>query len=284
MADVAVAELPPLAPAPASADAAQQQEPEQQQPAGAPPEHSLLPAEPAAVPAGAPDAEAQAAAAAAQAPGATATAAVAPDAAAPAGPAPAPAVEGAAVEVQRTPQNLTFNWIGNPEDEVGRSTSPCTAGAPHSCTPRRRASLRPRGTGATCQRRAAHAPPQPHTRALPAAPPLRAPAPPRAPGAPVVFKHARARAPPPTPKGDYQHYSSFQFCDQRYDVGDHVYLIPEDPGAPMYLARIVNAFEDARAEGSERLCIQVRAPARARARPRAAAAARRGAAARVGML
>ncbi|KIY95613.1 hypothetical protein MNEG_12348 [Monoraphidium neglectum] len=60
----------------------------------------------------------------------------------------------------------------------------------------------------------------------------------------------------PEDEGDYQYYSSFQFCDNRYDVGDHVYLIPEDVAAPLYLARIINAFEDSKAEGSERLCIQ----------------------------
>jgi hypothetical protein len=36
-----------------------------------------------------------------------------------------------------------------------------------------------------------------------------------------------------------------------------VYLTPEDPGAPLYLARIINAFEDTLQQGGDRLCIEV---------------------------
>jgi hypothetical protein len=44
-----------------------------------------------------------------------------------------------------------------------------------------------------------------------------------------------------------------------YTIGDHVYLLPEDEGSPLYIARIVRAFEDANAPDSDRLCIEVRA-------------------------
>jgi hypothetical protein len=37
-----------------------------------------------------------------------------------------------------------------------------------------------------------------------------------------------------------------------------VYLIPEDTGTPLYLARITSAYEDTCAVGSDRLCIEVR--------------------------
>jgi hypothetical protein len=59
-------------------------------------------------------------------------------------------------------------------------------------------------------------------------------------------------------------------------VGDHVYLIAEDAAAPLYLTRIVGAFEDLRAEGSERLCIEARARARAGGGRGAATSARVG--------
>jgi hypothetical protein len=36
-----------------------------------------------------------------------------------------------------------------------------------------------------------------------------------------------------------------------------VFLTPEDPGAPLYLARLISAYEDTRAEGGDRLCIEV---------------------------
>jgi hypothetical protein len=62
---------------------------------------------------------------------------------------------------------------------------------------------------------------------------------------------------PAAPQGHLFYYTSFSFCDAPYAVGEFVYLIPEEVGAPLYLARIVSAFEDTAAEGSERLCIQV---------------------------
>ncbi|GBF98497.1 GATA type zinc finger transcription factor family [Raphidocelis subcapitata] len=57
--------------------------------------------------------------------------------------------------------------------------------------------------------------------------------------------------------GPRTHYRAFSFCSTHYTVGDHVYLIPEDPSAPLYLARIISAFEDASQEGGDRLCIEV---------------------------
>jgi hypothetical protein len=61
-----------------------------------------------------------------------------------------------------------------------------------------------------------------------------------------------------TPEGDRVYFSSFQFCQTKYQVGDHVYLLPEDEGAPLYIAKILKAFEDTTAEEGERLCIEVR--------------------------
>jgi hypothetical protein len=92
----------------------------------------------------------------------------------------------------------------------------------------------------------------------------------------------RTLAPHPRNQGERQHYSSFQFCDHRYEVGDHAYLIPEDAAEPLFLARIVDAFEDLRAEGSERLCIEARSRAlwAAAARGGGARDRRRGARAR----
>ena len=61
-----------------------------------------------------------------------------------------------------------------------------------------------------------------------------------------------------TQEGDRVYFSSFQFCQTKYQVGDHVYLLPEDEGAPLYIAKILKAFEDTTAEEGERLCIEVR--------------------------
>lgn len=83
----------------------------------------------------------------------------------------------------------------------------------------------------------------------------------------ILAMDLAAAAPPPSltfawlgepkPDGDYQFYHSFQFCNTTYVIGDHVYLTPEDPGAPLYLARIIHAFEDAQQQGGDRLCIEV---------------------------
>jgi hypothetical protein len=61
------------------------------------------------------------------------------------------------------------------------------------------------------------------------------------------------------PAGTLLYYQSFQFCNVTYTAGDHVYLTPEDPGTPLYLARIISAFEDTQQQGGDRLCIEVRA-------------------------
>lgn len=61
----------------------------------------------------------------------------------------------------------------------------------------------------------------------------------------------------PLQDGHLLYYTSFQFCNTTYTIGDHVYLTPEDPGAPLYLARIITAFEDAQQQGGDRLCVEV---------------------------
>jgi len=53
------------------------------------------------------------------------------------------------------------------------------------------------------------------------------------------------------------YFDSFQFCNTVYVIGDHVYLLPEDEGSPLYIARILRAFEDPSAPDSDRLCIEV---------------------------
>eukprot|EP00877_Chromochloris_zofingiensis_P007578 jgi/Chrzof1/3073/Cz12g10210.t1 len=55
-------------------------------------------------------------------------------------------------------------------------------------------------------------------------------------------------------------YNSFQFCNESYACGDYVYLLPEDEGSPLYIAKILKAFEDASAPDTERLCIEVGMP------------------------
>jgi len=59
------------------------------------------------------------------------------------------------------------------------------------------------------------------------------------------------------PAGPLLYYQSFQFCSVTYTTGDHVYLTPEHPGTPLYLARIISAFEDTQQQGGDRLCIEV---------------------------
>ncbi|KAI8470082.1 MAG: hypothetical protein J3K34DRAFT_521647 [Monoraphidium minutum] len=55
------------------------------------------------------------------------------------------------------------------------------------------------------------------------------------------------------------YFEAFQFCNTRYSTGDHVFLLPEDEGAPLYIARILRAFEDPRAPEPDRLCIEASA-------------------------
>ncbi|KAI8470406.1 MAG: hypothetical protein J3K34DRAFT_458897 [Monoraphidium minutum] len=95
-------------------------------------------------------------------------------------------------------------------------------------------------------------------------------APPAAPGDPAAAAAAAGAAPgapsltfawlgEPSPDagGGLLFYGAFQFCGVTYGVGDHVYLTPEDAGAPLYLARITAAFEDTGQQGGDRLCVEV---------------------------
>lgn len=59
-------------------------------------------------------------------------------------------------------------------------------------------------------------------------------------------------------QGERTYYSSFLFCDALYRLGDSVALLPEEPGTPPFLAKILRAFEDDTVDApSERLCIEV---------------------------
>ena len=53
------------------------------------------------------------------------------------------------------------------------------------------------------------------------------------------------------------YYTAFDFCGVIYSVGEFVYLTPENAEAPLYLARVISAFEDTRQAGGDRLCIEV---------------------------
>jgi hypothetical protein len=91
-----------------------------------------------------------------------------------------------------------------------------------------------------------------------------APAAPAAAGAAPSLTFAWLGDPSPDAGGLLLYYQSFQFCATTYAVGDHVYLTPEDQGAPLYLARITAAFEDTQQQGGDRLCVEVRRHALAR--------------------
>jgi hypothetical protein len=84
------------------------------------------------------------------------------------------------------------------------------------------------------------------------------PAAPAAAGAAPSLTFAWLGDPSPDAGGLLLYYQSFQFCATTYAVGDHVYLTPEDKGAPLYLARITAAFEDTQQQSSDRLCVEVR--------------------------
>ncbi|KIY94336.1 hypothetical protein MNEG_13627 [Monoraphidium neglectum] len=84
-----------------------------------------------------------------------------------------------------------------------------------------------------------------------------APAAPAAAGAAPSLTFAWLGDPSPDAGGLLLYYQSFQFCATTYAVGDHVYLTPEDQGAPLYLARITAAFEDTQQQGGDRLCVEV---------------------------
>ncbi|GBF97254.1 hypothetical protein Rsub_09945 [Raphidocelis subcapitata] len=61
----------------------------------------------------------------------------------------------------------------------------------------------------------------------------------------------------PSPDGSLMYYTAFDFCGVNYTIGEFVFLTPENPEAPLYLARVISAFEDARQTGGDRLCIEV---------------------------
>ncbi|GBG00163.1 hypothetical protein Rsub_12982 [Raphidocelis subcapitata] len=52
------------------------------------------------------------------------------------------------------------------------------------------------------------------------------------------------------------YFEAFQFCNASYSVGDHVCLLPEEEGSPLYVARILRAYEDPNAPEADRLCIE----------------------------
>jgi hypothetical protein len=58
-------------------------------------------------------------------------------------------------------------------------------------------------------------------------------------------------------RGTRTHYRCFQLADTQYQKGDYVYLLPEEQDAPMYIARLLDAFEDAGASDQDKLCIEV---------------------------
>ncbi|WIA14550.1 hypothetical protein OEZ85_003067 [Tetradesmus obliquus] len=53
-------------------------------------------------------------------------------------------------------------------------------------------------------------------------------------------------------------YSSFNFAGEPYALGDCVYLLPEEEGAPSYIAKLMRAWEDTAAADAEKLIIEVR--------------------------
>lgn len=59
-------------------------------------------------------------------------------------------------------------------------------------------------------------------------------------------------------QGSRIHYDSFNFADELYLLGDCVYLLPEEEGAPPYIARLLKAWEDTVAPEPEKLVIEVR--------------------------
>jgi hypothetical protein len=63
---------------------------------------------------------------------------------------------------------------------------------------------------------------------------------------------------PGAQEGAHIHYASFNFAGQHYALGECVYLLPEEEGAPPYIARLVRAYEDTTAKEVERLVIEVR--------------------------
>jgi hypothetical protein len=59
-------------------------------------------------------------------------------------------------------------------------------------------------------------------------------------------------------EGSRIYYSSFNFSGEPYALGDCVYLLPEEEGAPPYIAKLMRAWEDTAAVDAEKLIIEVR--------------------------
>jgi hypothetical protein len=59
-------------------------------------------------------------------------------------------------------------------------------------------------------------------------------------------------------EGSRIYYSSFNFAGEPYALGDCVYLLPEEEGAPPYIAKLMRAWEDTAAADAEKLIIEVR--------------------------
>jgi hypothetical protein len=59
-------------------------------------------------------------------------------------------------------------------------------------------------------------------------------------------------------EGSRVYYSSFNFAGEPYALGDCVYLLPEEEGAPPYIAKLMRAWEDTAAVDAEKLIIEVR--------------------------
>lgn len=58
-------------------------------------------------------------------------------------------------------------------------------------------------------------------------------------------------------EGSRIYYTSFNFSGEPYALGDCVYLLPEEEGAPPYIAKLLRAWEDTRANDAEKLIIEV---------------------------
>jgi hypothetical protein len=52
-------------------------------------------------------------------------------------------------------------------------------------------------------------------------------------------------------------FPGFFLNEVKYEVGDNVYLLPEDDKSPLYVARILRAYEDGQSSDADRHCIEV---------------------------
>jgi hypothetical protein len=62
---------------------------------------------------------------------------------------------------------------------------------------------------------------------------------------------------PGIPKGHVINFPGFFLNEVKYEVGDNVYLLPEDDKSPLYVARILRAYEDSHSSDVDRHCIEV---------------------------